>query len=154
MVKKNSFIDVLTLDDLKRDNTYHIDNCIINTIDFIGSFEINDHIIIANCIIKDLQIHSCWFINGFSLKKCIIKNYIDYQMGGHNARPISLEGNIFMEFVNFFDCQFGAVIEVKNNIFVQGTNLLGNKKEGFANTFDKGWVVEGNLGRVDIDGVR
>ena len=153
MVKENQIIELIKLDDLEDNNKVHFKNCLINAIDLIGTFELKTHLIIENCIITDLQIHSCWFVNGLLMKNCIIKNFVDYQMGGHNKIPIILEGNIFISFINFFDCQFENVIEIKNNIFVKGSNLLGNKDEGFENRFESGWLIENNIGSLDLDGV-
>jgi len=153
MVKNNIFIDVFRLEDIIGNSSVHLINCIVDTVNFTGAFELNSYLRIENCIINSFLIHSCWFNNGLLLKNCIIKNYVDYQMGGHNAEPILIEGNIFNDFVNFFDCQFEEVIEIKNNIFVKGSNLLGNKGEGFENTFDDGWIVKQNMGNIDLDGV-
>ena len=153
MVKENLYIELIKVDDLSRSDSYHLVNCIIDTIDFIGAFELKVQLIIENCIINNLQIHSCWFVNGLVLKNCIVKNNVDYQMGGHNKKPIVLDGNVFIKFLNFFDCQFKNVIEMKNNVFIKGTNLLGNKGEGFENSFETGWLVKDNIGAVDIDGV-
>jgi len=155
MVKENQNIELIKLDDFDVDhtNTFHLINCIINTIDLIGIFELKTQLIIENCIISNFQIHSCWFVNGLILKNSIVKNFVDYQMGGHNVAPIILEGNIFADFFNFFDCQFENTIEIKNNIFVKGTNLLGNKGEGFENSFVTGRNVENNIGSVNINGI-
>lgn len=153
MVKENIIIGTLKLDDLKDVASCHLTNCIINTIDLIGAFEVNANLVVENCIIENLQIHSCWFKNGFVLKNCIVKNYVDYQMGGHNEKPIIFLMNIFLEFVNFFDCQFQNLIELKENYFVKGSNLLGNKGEGFENIFVSGWIEERNIGRIDFDGI-
>lgn len=76
---------------------------------------------------------------------------MDYQMGGHNLKPIVIEGNIFTDFLNFFDCQFENIVELKNNVLLKGTNLLGNKGEGFENSFAIGWLVEKNVGNIDIN---
>jgi hypothetical protein len=153
MVKENETIEGLNHDDLKSHNVFHLINCIINTIDLVGVFKLNVHLIIENCIIHNFKIHSCWFTEGLILKNSIINRYVDYQMGGHNSKPIILEGNVFTEFFNFFDCQFENTIELKNNIFVKGTNLLGNKGEGFENSFVEGWLVENNIGNIDINEV-
>lgn len=153
MVKENQTIELLSQDDLKGYSTFHLINCTINIIDFIGMFEFNVHLIIENCIINNFKIHSCWFINGLILKNSIIHNYIDYQMGGHNNKPIILEGNVFTDFFNFFDCQFENIIVLKSNVFVKGTNLLGNKGEGFENRFVEGWLVENNVGDVSVNEV-
>jgi hypothetical protein len=149
MVRENQNIDILNQYDLKGHNTFHLINCLVNTIDLIGVFELNAHLIIENCIITNLNIHSCWFVNGLILKNSIIKNDIDYQMGGHNVMPIVIEGNVFGGFFNFFDCQFENVIEIRNNVFKKGANLLGNKGEGFENKFVSGWFAESNVGSID-----
>lgn len=153
MVKENQKIELLHQKDLQGHKTFHLINCIINTIDLIGVFELNVHLILENCIINNLKIHSCWFVDGLLIKSCIIKNYVDYQMGGHNANPIVIEGNVFTGFFNFFDCQFENRIELKNNVFIKGTNLLGNKGEGFENSFIEGWVIENNVGNIDVNEV-
>lgn len=151
MVKENQSIEFINQNDLEDHSTFHLINCIINTIDFIGVFELKAHIIIENCIVNNLQIHSCWFVNGLIIKNSVVNNHVDYQMGGHNINPIVLKGNIFTGFLNFFDCQFENIIELENNIFEEGTNLLGNKGEGFENTFVKGWLIKNNVGRVDLN---
>ncbi|TAF33157.1 MAG: hypothetical protein EAZ57_06695 [Cytophagales bacterium] len=153
MVKENQYIELLHQEDIKDCNTFHLINCIIDKIDLIGVFELNAHLIIESCIINNLKIHSCWFVNGLLLKNCIVRNHIDYQMGGHNLNPIVIEGNIFNGFFNFFDCQFKNRIELKNNNFIKGTNLLGNKGEGFENSFVEGWLVENNVGNIDVNKV-
>lgn len=153
MVKNNQYIKIVNRDDLENHNTFHLTYCVINSIDLIGAFELNTHLVIENCIIENLQIHSCWFKNGLTLKGSIINNHVDYQMGGHNINPIVIEGNVFKGFINFFDCQFENIIELKNNILEKGTNLLGNKGEGFENSFEKGWLAEGNIGKIDMDQV-
>lgn len=153
MVKENQIIELLNQEDLRDYKTFHLINCIINTIDLIGVFELNVHLIIENCIITNFKIHSCWFVNGLLLKNCIIRNYVDYQMGGHNVHIIVIEGNVFLGFFNFFDCQFENRIELKNNVFIKGTNFLGNRGEGYENSFVKGWLAENNVGRIDVNEV-
>jgi hypothetical protein len=153
MVKENQILELINKEDLIDHQTFHLINCIVNTIDLTGVFDLNVYLILENCIVNNLQIHSCWFKKGFLLKNCIIKNYIDYQMGGHNVNPIIIEGNVFMEFFNFFDCQFENRIELVNNVFIKGTNLLGNRGEGFENSFVEGWLIENNLGRIDLNEV-
>lgn len=153
MVKENITIELITQEDFKNHSTFHLINCVINTIDLIGIFELNVHMKIECCVINNFQIHSCWFVNGLILKNSIINNYVDYQMGGHNIAPIIIESCVFSDFFNFFDCQFENIIELKNNIFKKGTNLLGNKGEGFENRFATGWVVENNVGKVDVNEV-
>jgi hypothetical protein len=119
----------------------------------IGVFELKVYLKIENCIISNFKIHSCWFVNGLLLKNSIVKNYIDYQMGGHNTQPIVIEGNVFVDFFNFFDCQFESIIKLKNNVFNKGANLLENRGEGFENNFIAGWLAENNMGNIDVNKV-
>ena len=151
MVKENQNIALISKHDLINNDTFHFVNCIIDTVDLIGASKLNIHLIFENCIITNFGIHSCWFVSGFILKNSIVKSYVDYQMGGHNVKPIILEGNIFMDFFNFFDCQFDNIIELKNNVFEKGTNLLGNRGEGFENSFIVGWKIENNVGSTDLN---
>lgn len=154
MVINNEIIELIDIRYLlKVEESISFNNCIIKNIDLIGAFEIEIKLIFENCIIDDLQINSCWFINGFILKNNVINNIIDYQMGGHNSKPILIEGNVFLELFSFFDCQFEELIEIKNNIFKKGTNILGNKGEGFENSFDNGYLIENNIGQLDVDEV-
>jgi hypothetical protein len=153
MVKKNQNIEIVSQEDFKGHNSFHLVNCIVGTIDLIGVFKLDVHLVLENCIINDMKIHSCWPSNGLLIKNCIVKNYIDYQMGGHNKKPIVIEESIFLGFFNFFDCQFENRIELKNNIFTKGANLLGNKGEGFENSFVEGWHAENNIGDIGVNQV-
>lgn len=153
MVIEKKIIEVLRSKEVAGHRTVLIADSIVDTIDFAGCFDLNTKLEISGCVINTFLVHSCWFNRGLAIKNSVITNYVDYQMGGHNASPILIAGNIFMGFVNFFDCQFDEILELKDNLFVKGTNLLGNKSEGFANTFNKGIVAEGNLGLLDLDGV-
>lgn len=145
-------LDTIEASYLKNTNkTVIIKKCIINIIDLEGIFDFNQKLIIEDCIINDFQIHSCWFINGLILKNNIVNNYIDYQMGGHNLKKIELTGNIFKSFFNFFDCQFKEKIEVIGNVFLEGSNLLGNKGESFENIFENGFLIENNVGKLNFN---
>lgn len=152
MVINNKIIDSISYSELDGDSKCCISNSIINTIDF-DYFESKVEIIIENCLIYNLSIHSCWFTKGLVLKNNHILSYVDYQMGGHNENPIYILGNVFTEFINFFDCQFNEEIIVEGNVFSKGTNLLGNLKEGFENSFNKGVVCNNNVGELNLDGV-
>ena len=153
MVIDHQNIDKISPEDFKKLDNFHLTNCIIDTIDLVGVFEFRVNLVIENCIVNKLRIHSCWFVNGLIFRNNIVKSDVDYQMGEHNDMPIVMEGNIFIGFVNFFDCQFEKVIELRNNVFEKGTNLLGNKGEGFENSFANGWHVENNVGNVDLNGI-
>lgn len=80
-------------------------------------------------------------------------NYVHYEMGGHNKKSIIIAGNIFHGFVNFLDCHFENQLLIEKNIFLLGSNLLGNKNEGFANLFQSEIIIKENIGSLDLDGV-
>lgn len=149
---ENKNIDIFHHSDLNKTTTScKIFNSIIKTIDF-DLFESDTPILIENCIIYDFLVHSCWFKEGLIFKNNLVINYIDYQMGGHNEKPIDLSGNIFTDFVSFFDCQFNFPVNLHNNIFRKGSNLLGNLDEGFKNIFDNGIIINGNIGDIYQNG--
>lgn len=148
---ENKIIDTMCYKEFNEIDSLVISNSIIKKIDFI-SFESDFSIVIENSIIYDLLIHSCWFKAGLIFKNNQVMNYVNYQMGGHNEAEIKIVGNIFSEFVNFFDCQFEKDIEVKNNVFSKGCNLLGNLDEGFKNSFETPAIIEDNIGAIDLNG--
>jgi len=151
MIIENKILDEFNASKLDVKSLY-ISNSIINKLNF-EFLEINFEVIIENCIIDSLLIHSSWFKKGLNLKNNQIISYIDYQMGGHNKEPINILGNIFSGFVNFFDCHFENEIVVQKNIFLKGTNLLGNNDEGFKNIFESGIILKDNMGDLDLNGL-
>jgi len=144
---ENKILEILDCT-LMGNETIEVTNCIID------SFEMNFTtyqypVEIYNCIIGNFLVHSTWFTKGLKLINCIIKENIHYEMGGHNVMTIIMEGNIFMDFFNFFDCQFDNKVIVRNNVFVKGSNLLS--KEGYKSTFNLGIEVNANYGTLDIN---
>jgi hypothetical protein len=152
MVIENKILDELNSSKLGDSKSVHILHSIINTLNF-DFLESNFEIVIENCIINNFSIHSCWFVKGLTFKNNHIMNYVDYQMGGHNEMPVNITGNIFHDFVSFFDCHFENQLVLKNNLFLKGSNLLGNKDEGFANIFNSDVIIENNMGNIDLDGL-
>jgi hypothetical protein len=130
-------------------NNYCIFNQILNRLELGFNIYLSE-VIIENCLIEKIQIHSAWFRKGLIFRNNIVKYDIDYQMGGHNCDPIIMENNIFMGFSNFFDCHFEEKIIVRNNIFQKGANLLGNAGKGYQNLFNKGIVNENNIGNLSL----
>lgn len=151
MVIENKILDELNSSDLGNSKSIHIRNSIINSLNF-DFFEFNFEIVIENCIINNFSIHSCWFVKGLTFRCNHVMNYVDYQMGGHNEVPVIISENIFHGFVSFFDCHFENQLVLENNLFIKGSNLLGNKDEGFANIFNSVVVIDNNIGNVDLDG--
>ena len=148
---ENQIIEKFNNNNLNDIESCYIKNSIINLIDLEGVFELNTFLSIENSIVYNLNIHSCWFNKGLEIKNCIIYNAVNFQMGGHNKKPIIMQENIFKSFFNFFDCRFEDVIILKYNVFLEGTNLLGNKGEGFENTFQNGYLIEDNLGDFNLN---
>src|SRR6185437_12567145 len=74
-----------------------------------------------------------YFIGGLTIDNCIFESYLDFEAGGHNQKncPFRIKQSSFLGFVNFFDCWFQSKVEVVDNDFKKGTNLLGNKGKPF-----------------------
>lgn len=151
-------------------------NEIIDQIEFFDSdiFDINDDLIIDNCIVDKLYILgrsnkgvvkiSNSIINnltaigrrfefGLEISNCVFNESVSFEAGGHNERDKTMlfEGNVFRCFVDFYDAQYHGPFVVKNNIFLQGTSLLGNKGGPAETLFESGVICENNLGKMDID---
>ncbi len=146
-IKKN--IENLEASSIIQSMSYNISYSIIENLDL--RFEhFNELLNIENCIIEEIQLDAAWFLKGLVFKNNIVKSTISYETGGHNNDIISIEGNIFFGFFDFLDCHFEDKVFIKNNIFIEGTNLLGNKGKGFENTFKSGIVTENNIGNISI----
>lgn len=134
-------------------DTIIFDKCILDNVSF-EILEQGKKIVIMNSIINHLDIHGTWFFNGFELLNSNIIQYVDYQMGGHNlmSEKIIIKNNVFSEFFNFFDCIFYGPVIIENNIFLKGTNILGNLQASWVNKFDIAPIVLNNIGKIDYDG--
>jgi len=149
---KNQIIELLDAPKLIGHEECHISHSIIKTVDFL-SFEVEIPITIERCIIENLLIGACWFTEGLLFSGNIVVNRIDYQMGGHNKREMTIKGNVFHDFFNFFDCAFIAHLTVEKNVFCKGSNLLGNQGEGFKNDFNQGFTASDNIGSLALDDI-
>lgn len=105
-----------------------------------------------NCHFEECQFVFTYFLGGLTIDNCKFDDYLDFQAGGHNiaGKPVIIINNQFSGFVNFFDCWYESEVIIKNNCFLQGTNLLG-KPENIPVTFDVEPVIENNQGQLDID---
>lgn len=149
IIIKEQTVKELDIENLLIDN----DGLIISN-SFVETLNLQFHrfksfVKIENCIINQLNIHSCWFTEGLSLENNIILSPIDYQMGGHNKKPIVVTNNIFGGFFNFFDCHFEDIVTIEGNVFKDGSNILGNIDKGFKNTFEKNFFVRNNIGEIN-----
>lgn len=127
----------------------YLSNCIIDTLDFVG-IEFEKEVIIRRCIITNMDIYSSWFSKGLIFVENLVLSDIDYEMGGHNKKDIIIEQNIFKGFFSFFDCCFEKEIVIRNNIFTGNSDLLLQENKGFDNIFENGYIVENNIGRLDM----
>jgi hypothetical protein len=150
MVNKKLIGEKITSGESLIINNYCVFNQILNKLE-LGFNVYLSEVIIENCLIENIQIHSAWFKKGFIFRNNIVKCDIDYQMGGHNCDQILMENNIFMGFLIFFDCHFEEKIIVRNNIFQKGANLLGNIGKGYQNLFSNGIINENNIGNLSLD---
>lgn len=123
----NSILDVFNYKPERENNILQISNSIINSLCF-PAFEIGAKVVIENCNIGTLMINNTWFEAGLVLRNTIVKSRIEYEAGGHNKSPIIIE----------------------NNIFLKGTNLLLKEGCGTDPTFEKGIIIENNIGRFNI----
>nr|GFC11688.1 two component histidine kinase, putative [Tanacetum cinerariifolium] len=57
-----------------------------------------------NCYVKGVV----EIVGGLTIESCTFESYLDFQAGGHNLAgyPIKILNNIFLNFVNFFDCWY------------------------------------------------
>lgn len=147
---ESKIINRLDYSAIKSYNSVIVRQCVIDTIDF-GFNRVDLPLIFENCVVKEFLLHTCWFRKGITIQNCIFKNDILYEMGGHNEKEIYIKYNIFHGFFDFFDCHFERKIFIQNNIFIKGTNLLGNKEKGYENLFNNGIEIDGNIGNLQIN---
>lgn len=147
---KSRIIDFIEVEKLPINQEICITDCVINVLNF-NFCNLKNLVTIKNCIINTFQINSCWFENGLKFTNNVVKNDIDYQMGGHNKDIIIITNNIFCGFFDFFDCHFENEIRIERNVFVKGSNIKGNLKTGYHNTFEKKLIDIDNVGKLDID---
>lgn len=144
MIIDSKTIDLIDPDFIKMNEEITIQNSIIELLD-LSSLEFNNKITISHCHIREIRLRSTWFLKGFELVNCIIRDKIQFEMGGHNRKPIRIEGNVFMNLFVFFDCWFMSDVNVINNIFIKGCTLRNTY-----NTFDCKLNCTGNIGDMDV----
>lgn len=145
MVIENKIISVLSCSDLEKESLV-IRNSFIGKIDLAFTGFKTLSLTITGCAIGELFLHTTWFYQGFILENCTIQKSLDFQMGGHNKKPVIIKNNVFGDFVNFDDCQFDELLIVENNIFCKATNLLIDFHTNESNTFAKTSRINNNIG--------
>ena len=116
----------------------------------------NGVVVITDTLVEKIyftgfNITGCWFEGGLIFEQCVVTDFTEHEMGGHNEEEIHIRYNVFCCFFDSFDCQFHAKVFVHNNIFIKGTSLKGNAGQPFENSFDNGLEEYDNIGKLDLD---
>ena len=141
-------IDENTFDGLGNEGM-SLEHCVIHVLD-LSTIEFHGKVTIRNCIIDKLNLHCTWFAEGLEFMGNIVMSDIDYQMGGHNNDVMVISDNIFHGFFDFFDCHFENQLNVENNVFMKGTDLILRENKGFDNYFHGGLVLSSNIGKLNV----
>ena len=141
-------IDENTVDGLGNEGM-SLEHCVIHVLD-LSTIEFHGKVTIRNCIIDKLNLHCTWFAEGLEFMGNIVMSDIDYQMGGHNNDVMVISDNIFHVFFDFFDCHFENQLNVENNVFMKGTDLILRENKGFDNYFHGGLVLSSNIGKLNV----
>jgi hypothetical protein len=139
--------------DLKYLNKVEIINC---QVEFFSAATM---IFAEITILKDSHFFNCtfnfaYFLKGLTIDNCKFDSYLDFEGGGHNDKEsiFLILNSKFDEFVNFCDCWFIGNVQILNNTFTKGTNILGNIKKPCGVEFDRSYLVEDNIGNIDVNG--
>lgn len=97
---ENKIISVLSCSDLEKESLI-IKNSFIGKIDLAFTGFKTSNLTITGCVIGELFLHTTWFFQGFILENCTIQKSLDYQMGGHNKKPVIIRNNVFWRFFEF-----------------------------------------------------
>ena len=148
---QNRIIDELSNDffDKILDGDIFIENCIIKKLECF-SLTFRGSLTVRNCLIEEFRLITAFFDGGFSLKGNVVLSDADFQ-AIHNYKKMEVEGNVFHGFFKFFDCIFEAPLEVRDNVFLKGSDLL--VKGDVDNSFYEGVIAENNIGTLDASNV-
>lgn len=127
-----------------------IENSVINEIDSWGTC-FNEKVTFRNSTFKsDTMFQSCYFLKGLEIENCIFENSISFAYGGHNKTgyEVRVTNNTFSKFVDFNDCCYEGPFIMRDNIFAEGTNILGDWQ--LCPSFDEEPVIENNKGNLTL----
>jgi hypothetical protein len=130
-----------------------VQNCYVEKLES-EAVNFNGKVQFENSEFESCSFSFAYFNQGFSIQRCVFRTYLDFQCGGHNSLNnwITIKNTTFSDFVNFFDCIYNGPVEISQNDFQKGSNLLGNLNQSFNVQFDIIPLIEGNKGRLNIDG--
>jgi hypothetical protein len=102
----------------------HFDHCRIEGIN-ASCLGLGKKVVLNNCTVNYLCFYSTYFLEGFEMRNCILKDEVTFSCGVHNLFPnyFIIDGCIFEGFVDFFDIYFEGTALITNNKFFKGTNL-------------------------------
>lgn len=146
---KGVYVSDLRFDNSCVDDEVRVSGCIIGKLVCPG-IEFMKHVTIERCIIDELEVTATWFAGGLLFRNNVVKQRINYEMGGHNKSDFVVEYNVFEDFVDFFDCIFEGQVIVNNNIFKWGTSLIAEPDKPWANSFIAPPIIKNNIGVVNI----
>lgn len=129
-----------------------LENCLVEN--FSGAVTpFQQSVSLINCHFKQCQFVFTYFLGGLLIDNCLFDSYLDLQAGGHNqlGKPVIITGNVFADFVNFFDCWYEGEVIITDNHFLGGTNLLG-RPHNIPVTFDVAPLLSHNSGQLAIEG--
>lgn len=139
----------LTLTDTQTDVIEISNEQVVNFIAPCVLFE--SSVSIEDSTIKTLSIYASYFLQGLTLKNCIIESKVNWRSGGHNQEPVKFLNCKFSDFVDFEDCWFISDLVIRDCSFDKGTNLLGNKETPVAVTFEGNVDIENTSGSLAIN---
>lgn len=131
-----------------------IENCFIENLKGEAIQSLIHPIVLESSEFKSCTFSFAYFNAGLIINNCIFSDYLDFQCGGHNrsSHIVSITNSTFKGFVNFFDCIYNGPVEILNNDFRNGTNLLGNKDYSYKVQFDMKPLIQDNQGIMNLDG--
>ena len=128
-------------------------NCEIEFLD-CQTISFNERVEFHNCKINRIDFNWSYFVGGLIIDECDIDNEVVFDFGGHNQKdkPIIIECSKFRNFVSFVNCLYYGPVIIRENTFMCGSNLLGNRQDIFASFFDAGDpLVENNIGQLTLN---
>ena len=105
---------------------------------------------LKDCIVDKFDVYATFFNNGFEITNNIFNKHVPFCDATHglSGGQMNLSGNIFNNFVDFHDASFKSKIEIRNNNFIQGTNLLSQMHLAPEFTLDS--LIEENEGNLKV----
>ena len=150
---ENKILDTFDID-LYQQEGFEITSCIINKVNVAGC-KFTQPVKISNCIITSFLAVGTWFEEGITIENSTFLQETTFEAGGYNkpGAQVVLKNNIFHPFVNFFDCHYSGPFIFKNNLILNGSNLLGNTDTPIGIRFEKGNEISNNNGILNSDNI-